>query len=468
MKRLFTIILLLFIILMATPVYAQNTTSSLTRFFYDGNWHDYDTPLTSLQVNGQKLETDVPPIIFNDRSVVPARAVFEELGAKVSWDGSKSVVTVAMNNTDILLTINEKNAIVNGKKHEMDIPAKIINDRTMIPVRFVAEALGMKVDWQASQRLITIDNTTDGGKEAADDVQIGKVDYLVKDNNTRIAITASTAIGEYSSFEMDDHPRLVIDIKNAVLNIENKFVDISNNNAYKVRYSQYEVNPNITRFVIDLKTWTSYNIQLSDDKKQLYVEFNNEISKVNDISFVKSSSKEAVSIKMDSFQKPNISRLSNPDRVIIDIPLSKLDLAQKVVNVNRTIIESIRFAQFNENTVRVVVDVEGQPQFEVEEMSDELIVKFFNPKYKNLYYDNNEVPQLVINSGKAASGYKEQIDGNQYTISIPSKNVALGEGRLFINDTFLDFIDIIENTQTGMTDIVFHAKKLYKYTLQAK
>ncbi|WHH60190.1 N-acetylmuramoyl-L-alanine amidase family protein [Petroclostridium sp. X23] len=472
MKRLFAILICLTLII-ATPVYAQIDTASLTKLFYDGQWHEYNVPVTHLQVNGEKLETDVPPVVFNDRSVVPARAVFEKLGAQVSWDSAKGQVAVAMNNSNVLLTINDKYAVVNGKKHEMDIPAKIINDRTMVPVRFVAETLGMKVDWKAPQRLITIDYTTntgevpvpDTGKSGiTQDVKISNVDWQVIGNKTRITITSNAAMNEYSTFELDDHPRLVVDLKNAILDMEKKSIDISGNNVSKIRYSQYEINPNITRFVIDLNLWTSYNVELSDDKKQIYVDFNNELSTVKRIS----STKDTVSIKMDTVQKPNIFRLSNPDRVIVDIPLSRLDSGEKSIDVNRDIIKTVRYAQFNENTVRIVIDVDGQPQFEVGEEENELNLELSTATYKNVHYNNYESPQLILNGSIDASSYKEYVEGNIYTLSIPASKLDLGEGRLFINDSYIDFIDITRNTQTGMADIVFHSKKTCKYTISTQ
>jgi len=111
---------------------------------YDGAVHEYIGNICSLKVNGELISTDIPPVILNSRSLVPARAVFEKLGASVGWDKVKKKVSVLLNNINIELKINDKNAVVNNKKVELDVPAKIINDRTMIPVRFVGEQLNMK------------------------------------------------------------------------------------------------------------------------------------------------------------------------------------------------------------------------------------------------------------------------------------------------------------------------------------
>ena len=147
MKKLKPITLIIYIMfliiifdIVATIGYAEN----ITQYFYDGQWHEYTYAPTYINVNGENLNTDVPPIIFNDRSVVPARAVFEKLGAKVLWDSENQTVEISMDDILIILTIDEKNAIVNNITHEMDIPPKIINSRTMIPVGLSVKLLVWK------------------------------------------------------------------------------------------------------------------------------------------------------------------------------------------------------------------------------------------------------------------------------------------------------------------------------------
>jgi len=67
------------------------------------------------------------------------------MGAKVTWDGVKKQVTIVQGSKTIILTINSSKVLVNGKSATIDVPAKIINDRTMVPVRFVSEQLGYNV-----------------------------------------------------------------------------------------------------------------------------------------------------------------------------------------------------------------------------------------------------------------------------------------------------------------------------------
>ena len=114
------------------------------------------------QVFGKTKSNDVAPKIVNNRTMLPARFVAENLGAKVEWDGEKQLVTITGKNlkTDenvtILITIGAATAKVNGKDVKLDSPAFIENDRTYTPVRFISEYLGASVEWLEKEQKVII------------------------------------------------------------------------------------------------------------------------------------------------------------------------------------------------------------------------------------------------------------------------------------------------------------------------
>ncbi len=114
------------------------------------------------QVFGKTKTNDVAPKIVNDRTMLPARFVAENLGAAVEWDGDKQLVTIIGKNvkTDedvtILITIGAEDAVVNGKTVKLDSPAFIENDRTYTPIRFISEELGADVEWIESEQQVII------------------------------------------------------------------------------------------------------------------------------------------------------------------------------------------------------------------------------------------------------------------------------------------------------------------------
>lgn len=115
-----------------------------------------DSDEIKILVNGEKVESDVSPIIVDDRTLVPVRAIFEALGAEVDWDKNTRTVISKMGESTVSMQIGNKTITVNGEVKEIDVPAQIVNDRTLVPVRAVSESYGCLVDWDAETRTVII------------------------------------------------------------------------------------------------------------------------------------------------------------------------------------------------------------------------------------------------------------------------------------------------------------------------
>lgn len=107
-------------------------------------------------INGDLLIMDQPPITENGRILVPLRAIFEGLGATVQWDSKTQSITGIKGNTMITLMIGSTSANVGNKRVVLDVPAQIVNGRTLVPVRFVAESLGAVVNWDGTKKTVAI------------------------------------------------------------------------------------------------------------------------------------------------------------------------------------------------------------------------------------------------------------------------------------------------------------------------
>ena len=110
----------------------------------------------SIIINGKKLTMDQNPVIIDGRTLVPVRAIFEGLGAQVEWDDSVKTAIGKRDGKEIKIQINNTIAKVNGAGVTLDVPAQLINSRTMVPVRFISEALGEKVDWDDATKTVII------------------------------------------------------------------------------------------------------------------------------------------------------------------------------------------------------------------------------------------------------------------------------------------------------------------------
>ncbi len=135
-------------IIAAAAIAALSATSALA----DGD--------ITVSVNGENVVFDQAPVIENDRTLVPMRAIFEALGATVEWDGETRTVTSTKDNTTIKLTIDSADMYVGDSVVTLDVPAKIISDRTMVPVRAISEAMDCVVEWDGDARAVIITTET--------------------------------------------------------------------------------------------------------------------------------------------------------------------------------------------------------------------------------------------------------------------------------------------------------------------
>ncbi|HON84167.1 MAG TPA: copper amine oxidase N-terminal domain-containing protein, partial [Caldisericia bacterium] len=107
-------------------------------------------------VNNKKIELETPPIIVNNRTMVPLRFIIENFGGDIYWNSTDSSIKIVFPEKEILMWVNNSTAYINGKKYILDSPPIIIGGRTLVPVRFVVEALGAYVFWNSTDSGVTI------------------------------------------------------------------------------------------------------------------------------------------------------------------------------------------------------------------------------------------------------------------------------------------------------------------------
>ena len=112
----------------------------------------------NVEVNGRKLSFDQPPVNIGGRIMVPLRMIFEALDADVNWDSATQTVTGNKGEKEIELKIGSNNAKINNVNTYLEAPARIINGRTLVPARFIAESLGAEVEWISSSKTVKIKN----------------------------------------------------------------------------------------------------------------------------------------------------------------------------------------------------------------------------------------------------------------------------------------------------------------------
>jgi len=168
MKKISILLLLVILIMSSSIVFADVGVSSL----YQG------AKEITVLLDGDKIVFDTPPKIVNGRTLVPVRKILEKLGTEVSWVGDENKVVAKTSTKVINMWIGNKIMKVNGKAFSTDVAPQIIDDRTYIPTRAVAELLDRKVYWDESTKTVLIISEIDEAKaEALNKLFSSKTEY---------------------------------------------------------------------------------------------------------------------------------------------------------------------------------------------------------------------------------------------------------------------------------------------------
>lgn len=421
---------------------------------YTGRYYD-------INVNGQMLETDVLAVVLENRSLVPVRAVFEKLGATVIWYDNTKEVCVSLKNNKVVLKIDDKTAVVNGKKVVMDVAATVINGRTMVPLRFVGEQLGCEVCWLPDELSVSVFDKP---------VNITKVLYEHGKDKSKVIIKADGKIKNYLISYANNPTRLIIDIPASKFNLEQRIIEVRQGPVERIRLSQFKIQPSVTRAVIDLSEWAAYKVDYSDDYKQIVVEFIYKSSNLKDVSFLRKADSENVVIKLDLLHGHIVSKLSNPSRLVIDLPETAVGKTSGYLETSGKFVKKVRYAQFNETTARVVADLAGEPQYEILQNDNTITVKLFESPFKNIrYFNNGKQVYFEIENCNLEGKYSRNvdIDAKTCTVAFPATEVDIAAGVMNINDSKLYYVDIEVDKTTNTAKMIFKCKNVYNVDIEA-
>lgn len=201
-------------LLIATPVYAE----------------------TKVLLNGKVLIFDVPPVVENGRTLVPVRVIFEALGAQITYDTATDTVIATRGTTVIKLKIGG-NALKNGQPVNLDVPAKIVSGRTLVPIRFISESLGATVNYDDAAQTIKISSS---GAPSEPEVIFLQVDPSVF--SLEVYDEYGNALGLGSGFVIDSTGKAVTNyhVIYKAYSARAKFTDGRIVNINKILYSNKE------------------------------------------------------------------------------------------------------------------------------------------------------------------------------------------------------------------------------------
>lgn len=377
---------------------------------YDGANHQYVNQKVNLYINGNEIKNlSMPPVIFNNYTLVPAREVFEEVGAEVQWDNNTYTVAILYNNKKISLKIGDINAVVNDVSTPMAVPAKIINNKTMIPLRFVSSSAGLDVSWDAATRTAYVNEVLPN---------ITSVTPPQTNSDGKFIINADKEINEINPMLLTENgKRLVIDINKSNIKTSSNDISVTNFAVSKVRFGQ---NGNVARTVFDLKGDFQYTAQISSDKKGVVVEFINnsesdseKTSETNVETSEESAEKQTESAPQTALNTSNGTGDIKYDALSTSLSIKKnggsfnLDNIEHIDDYNNGVYKVILYGDYGgfiKNTT-VSVNDHNFSEINISAASDAVTITF-NEKSILAFDVMEDAENIYINAMKPKSKYK--------------------------------------------------------------
>lgn len=248
--------------------------------------HAAGTP-PKLYLNGNQLVSDVDPQIENGSTLVPLAILSDGLGYKVEWEPVLKKVTVKKESTIIELVIGEAMIKVNDVIMETATEPKLINQRTMVPVRLVGELLGLQFEWKGAEREVHMYSKTEPAEPEQPQTP-GYITNVTMSEQSVITITHSGGQKPGKPMLLDNPKRMVFDLKNTsfIPGISDLFVKgettvavMDNALLSGYRYGQFSLDPLVARLVIMVSEDTTYVLTESENAFQIALMPSSEVPK---------------------------------------------------------------------------------------------------------------------------------------------------------------------------------------------
>ena len=325
---------MIFILMLCCILISQNTVfaAQALKLSYDGKTVKYSGITYKISIDSKEVNTDFPGIVFNNVTMVPLRAVFEQLGGTVIWNSKTQLMDITYNEFKLQFKNNDTKVNFNGQIIKLNAPAKKINDRLLVPTDFFKN------------------------------------------------------------------------LQDTSLTIDNK--------AKSINISQ--------------------------------------ISSLKDVLSETSNGKDIITIKVNNPKGIESYRLTNPNRIVVDLKNVKTDKVQPIIT-NLSLVSGIDISAIEPNLTRVTINLQGMENFSVNKLTGGCKITITKPINAELSYVNNFTESY-------------DLENNKYTITIPASSpISLQQETISINDSLVNNIEINRDMETSDTNIVFHTKKEFKF-----
>ncbi|MCD1260296.1 N-acetylmuramoyl-L-alanine amidase [Paenibacillus athensensis] len=413
-----------------------------------------ETPI-KLYLNEKLLAPEVAPRIVDGNTLVPVRIIAESLGAKVSWDGVKRAVTVVKGDTNIQLTIDKKEATIRGARRTLEVAPVIVDGNTMLPLRFIGEQFGVKFNWDAlthSVHMFRLEETASTTRPEATPTPSGNPGQELEEDEVdpqptpRVTATPKPSLKPTATPTLTPTPTLRPTPTPVIIKQGDQTVFTPTPTPTPTPKGTLapvgSILPGVTptpKPTPDGLIHVVTSIQLTD--KQLIV-------KVKDGELL-----------------PQPLKLTNPSRIVFDLPYTNLDDSLKMLMKNNNgelpsqhpYVEKVRFSNFSDNpaTVRIILDMKQPADYRIEQAKEphQLVVSLVQHRLR-----------VVIDAGHGAkdpgalsvTGKHEK----EFTLAMAKKVSALlaQDPRVEVlmtrsDDTFIELDDRVAFANENQADL---------------
>lgn len=454
----------------ATTVYGEQVKMDL---FYNGKHHAYAAKEVKIEIDGKAMvPKDMPAVIIDGRTMLPMRQIAQELGCEVNWNEAAKQIYVMRGSDIIVFTVDSKTGYENGKEFTMDVPATIVNDRTMLPVRALADALHLNIKWDDPNRIVSIQSGDTVVKDEPKAPESGQTTTgtltgiqtpSAKDADQTFTIQADGPMGRYEKTFVDDQ-KIVLDFYGAKSSLPGEITKTNSDIVTGIRTATHENNgDSFTRVVFDLSGKKKYEVTQSADKKNITISFGK--TTVDKISAVHSQNKDIITIGGTGSFGASVAMTADPQKIIVTIPNCQSNLSDKINTDELQYVLDGKVDTSKGNTVELVLAVEDLVQYSYREENQNLILEIYPTTLKNMRYDKNANVLFLDKKDKIDTGSVKMEDhylDGYFDVTLPGDYESdYGYGTYDVKGTVVENIEV--STKGGNTTFRFKQNRISAY-----
>lgn len=459
----------------ATTVYGEQVKMDL---FYNGKHHAYAAKEVKIEIDGKAMvPKDMPAVIIDGRTMLPMRQIAQELGCEVNWNEAAKQIYVMRGSDIIVFAVDSKTGYENGQEFTMDVPATIVNDRTMLPVRALADALHLNIKWDDPNRIVSIQSGDTVVKDEPKAPESGQTTAGTltgiqtpseKDTDQTFTIQADGPMGRYEKTFVDDQ-KIVLDFYGAKSSLPSEITKTNSDIVTGIRTATHENNgDSFTRVVFDLSGKKDYEVTQSADKKNITISFGK--TTVDKISAVHSQNKDIITIGGTGSYGASVAMTADHQKIIVTIPNCQSNLSDKINTDELQYVLDGKVDTSKGNTVELVLAVEDLVQYSYREETQNLILEIYPTTLKNMRYDKNANVLYLDKKDKIDTGsvkFEDHYLDGYFDVTLSGDYESdYGYGTYDVKGTVVENIEV--STKGGNTTFRFKQNRISAYEVTAE